>query len=356
VTPVERAAYQAELRRVAGRLGLPLCGDLEEPIIAHCKARLGQWIGAHRRPETLTDLVDLVAASLDLEIVEIHSEAHLDELLRRIPPAREPIMTRVAGELDDGTDGITIRRQRCEPWERPFLAVINCRGWHAYRRFFSKWHEVVHRLLEGQELRVAYRRTPAVDARREPEEVLVDRVAAALAFFPELFVPVLVEELECAGRLAFEVVDGTRTRIAPDASREATLLACVRHCPQPVHFVRCQIGYKREEERRLASPQMSLFPELDCPPQPKLRVTGTAWSPAGAELGVRFHQNMQVPESSIVTQAFHDPAGLPHAGIEPLEAWQTSASGPIGRGELEVEAMKVEDEVWALLHIGRAGC
>ena len=33
----------------------------------------------------------------------------------------------------------------------PYLAVINCRGWHHARRYFSKWHEVVHLLLDGKQ-------------------------------------------------------------------------------------------------------------------------------------------------------------------------------------------------------------
>ena len=121
-------------------------------------------------------------------------------------------------ELDDATDAITIRRSKCEPWERRFLAIVNCRGWHSKRVFFTKWHEMVHRIIEGQQLRLAFRKT-YVD-RTEPEEVLVDRVAAELAFYPSIFRPVIEQELSTSGKLTFDGVDRVRLEIAPEASRQ----------------------------------------------------------------------------------------------------------------------------------------
>jgi hypothetical protein len=352
--PVERGAYEAELRRVAKTLGLPLRGDLEGAIIEHCKARFGQWVAMYGQPTTLADLLALAAACLNVEVVEIHNDADLQELLRQIPPEREPVMARLQAELDDNTDGVMIRRQHHEPWEKPFLAVIHCRGWHAFRRFFSKWHEVVHLLIEGPRLSVAFRQTRVQELRQEPEEVLVDRVAAALAFYPDIFEPVFLEELGRCGRLTFEVIDETRERVAPEASHQATVLACLRHCPEPVYFIRCKMGYKRDEERTLASPQLPLLPDHVPMPEPKLRVVEATGSPAALESGIRVHQNMQVPEASLVARAFQDPWTLSGSGREALEQWQTSSGGPIGYGEVEVEVVRREDEVWALLRLGDA--
>ena len=347
----ERQAYAAELRRVANALGLPLRGDLEDAIIRHCKARLGQWVAEYGQPVTLTELLTLVTACVNLEVVEIFDDANLQELLMRIPPEREPVILRLQAELDDNTDGVMIRRQRHEPWEKPFLAVINCRGWHAFRRFFSKWHEVAHLLIEGQLLNVAFRQTRVLELRREPEEILADRVAAALAFYPDIFEPVFLEELGRCGRLSFDVLDETRERVAPEASHLATMLACLRHCPDPVYFIRCKMGYKREEERTLANPQLALLPDYVPVPEPRLRVADAAGSPSALKSGIRVHQNMQVPEASLVARAFQDPWTLSGSGRESLEQWQTSSGGPIGSGEVEVEAVRREDEVWALLRI-----
>ena len=151
--------------------------------------------------------------------------------------------------------------------------------------------------------------------------------------------------------MTFEVVDKTRNKIAPDASREATILACLRCYPGPVWFVRSKIGYKRIEEQMLASPQISLIPNYDYKPEAKLRVCEAACSPVAGNLGIRIHQNMRIPDTSIITQAFQDPLRLSHTGSEQLHTWQTSSSGPIGYGDIEVEAIRVGDEVWALVHM-----
>lgn len=352
MSPVNQAVYQAELRRVAKGLGLPLNGDLEQAIIEHCRARLAQWVAALGQPTTLDGLLELAAACLNLEVIEIRSDADLEDLRKRIPPQREPVMAQLHALLDDNTDGVLIRRQRPEPWDKPFLVVINCRGWHAFRRFFTKWHEIAHRLLGGQQVSLVFRQTHVPELRRDPEEVLVDSVAAALAFFPEIFVPAFREELARSGRFTFDVVDETRRRVASEASRHATVRACLPHCPEPVYFIRCEIGFKRDEQRALASPQLALLPDYVPTPQPKLRVTEVQGTTAALETGIRLHQNMQVPESSLVARAFHDPLMLGGSGRERLEEWQTSTGGPIGYGEVEVEAVRFEEEVWALVHIG----
>ncbi len=354
MSPVNQAAYAAELRRVTRRLGLPLDGDLEQAIIEHCRTRLGHWVAAHGKPTTLDSLLELAAACLNVEIVEIRGDTDLQDLRQRIPPQREPVMARLHALLDEHTDGILIKRQRPDPWDKPFLAVVNCRGWHAFRRFFTKWHEIAHRLVDvdGRPPGVVFRRIRVPDLRRDLEEVLVDRVAAALAFYPDIFEPVFREEWARSGRLTFEVVDETRRRVASEASRHATMLACLPCCPEPVYFIRCEMALKREEQRALASPQLPLLTEYVPIPQPKLRVTEVQGTAAALASGIRVHQNMQVPESSLVARAFHDPLMLTCIGRERLEEWQTSTGGPIGYGDVEVEAVRFEDEVWALLRIG----
>jgi hypothetical protein len=212
----------------------------------------------------------------------------------------------------------------------------------------SRLGQNLHRLLEGRQLQLAFRHTPVIELRREPEEMLVDKVAAALAFYPSIFEPVFRQVLENAGHLSFDVVDQTRNRVAPEASRHATLLACLRHTPEPVWFVRCDLRYKRGEQRQLSQGRL---PGLVGRPEPKLRLKEASGSPLALDLEVRVHWNMQVPDSSLVACAFRDLGGLAHSGSEPLEIWQTSSGGPVGYGTVDVEAMRVDEEVWALLRL-----
>lgn len=337
--------YDLELKRVAGDLQLGSAGNYEDMIVQHCLARLRAWVAAHGTPQTLSELAAEFAASLDMSFTEVHTEEEIDAVLVKEAPVQQAAIGDLKTEFDGDTDAITVRRLDPKPWHRKYWAIINCQGWHAYRRYWSKWHEIVHCLLDGQQLAFAFRRTR--QHRPEPGEVLVDRVAATLAFFPDMFEPVVREEYAREGRFTFDVIDRVRERIAPDASREATANACLRFVPSPVWFLQCHMGLKVSEVRKLRNPQMSFFPEE--PPEDKLRVRHGSYSPSAEDLGIRFHPNMRVPESSTVTHGFRDEWGEPHEGTEALDSWETSSGGPIGHGEVHFEAMKIgDDEVWAI--------
>jgi len=346
----ERLAYQRELIAAAKRLGLPARGDIERSLIRYATDTIRTWIAAHGRPKNLSDLLDKVATSFSIEIVEINTDADIAALLKRIPPTREPVLARLAAELDDSTDAVILQRQNRADWEMPYLAVINCRGWHRSRRYFSKWHEVIHLLLDGKQLRFAFRKRAA--KRKHPEEVLVDKIAGELAFHPDLFGPVFRAELESAGRLTFDVVERVLAEIAPDASRESALYACVRHCPDPVFFLRARLLYKNSEKRQLDD-LLSGLDDVNLP-QPKLRVLSSSPNDAARRIGIRFHENMQVPETSLVSQAFNGSRDRVD-GQEHLEIWQTSSGGPIGHGRLYIEARRRGDDVWCLMQVDSAG-
>lgn len=340
--------YQQVLQRTADQLGLSRSGDLEHSIIDHCMNELGDWIVAHGQPETLSQLVDRFALSLEVRFEEIRGPADMDALLNRMETRERATFAALRGEFGDDTDAATVLRVNRQPWEPAYLAVINCEGWHQFRRYFSKWHELAHRLLEGSQLTFALRQTKV--ERAEPEEILVDKVAAALAFFPDVFVPVLTEECANHGGLTFWAVDRVRERIAPDASREATLRASVNHAAEPVWFLQCSMGYTAAERRRLDSPQMRMIP--DDPPEAKLRIRGSSWSPAAGALNARFHRNMRVPEASVVATAFHDEWGAVIDSTEALDDWETRSGGPIGSGTISVEAVRTDaEEVWALVRL-----
>ena len=340
--------YQEELKSVAKKLGLGRTGNIENRIIGHCLERLRSWVGTHGKPQTLTDLAIEFATSLDMRITEVRSQADIDAILEEVALVQKAVIGELKTEFCEGTDAVTVRRLGRRPWDQAYWAIINCQGWHEYRRYFSKWHEIVHRLLEGQQPSFAFRRTKS--ERSEPAEVLVDRIAAKLAFYPDMFEPVVREEYEREGCLTFDSIDRVRERIAPDASREATAIACLQHISTPVWFLQCRMGLKASEARKLNDPQMSFFPEE--PPEAKLRVRSGASSPSADELGVRFHPNMRVPQSSIVALAFDDSWGLPKQGVEPLNTWVTSSGGPIDSGEIHLEAKRSgNDDVWAIVNL-----
>jgi len=346
VTSEEREAYQRELRAAAKRLGLPAHGNLETALLRHASEAIAA-LSSKCTPGNLSDLLEHAATCLGLEIVEVHGDHDLKSLLERIPPTREPALARVRMELDDKTDAVVLQRQNPEPWERRYLAVINCRSWHAHRRYFSKWHELVHLLLEGRQLRLEFRRTGV--ERKHPEEILVDKVAGELAFYPPIFVPILLEELAKDRRLTFAAIDRVRQRIAPEASWHATLLAAVRHSPKPTYAIRAQLGLKKNEERQARD----LLSTVTEPPAAKLRVKEASGNTATEALGIRVHLNMEIPADSIAAAAFEAASSTLQTGDEDLGLWRTSG-GPIGEGRIGVEALRRGDDLWCLLHFQSA--
>jgi hypothetical protein len=338
----ERDAYQGELRVAAKRLGLPVHGDIEAALLRHATEAIAALL-SKCSPANLSELLEHAATSLGLEIVEVHGDHDLKSLLERIPPTREPALARVRMDLDDRTDAVVLQRQNPEPWERRYLAVINCRSWHAHRRYFSKWHELVHLLLEGRQLRLEFRRTGV--ERKHPEEILVDKIAGELAFYPPIFVPILLDEIGENRRLTFAAIDRVRQRIAPEASWHATLLAAVRHSRQPIYAIRAQLGLKKSEERQAKD----LLSTLTEPPAAKLRVREAIANPAAQALGIRVHLNMEVPADSVAATAFDSPSGTIHSSREDFGLWRTSG-GPIGQGPISVEGVRRGDDLWCLLH------
>ena len=336
-----RDDYIQETKRTALRLGLPSHGPtVDAGIIEYCRREVSRLTARHGLPTTMGELLDRVASCLDVEFVEIHSDDDIARLLEKIPPTVEPMMARVAAELDDDTDGITIRRLLPQEWERRYLAVINCQGWHYSRRFFTKWHELAHRLVDGEQLALAFRQTPI--ERKEPGEILVDKIAGELAFFPEIVAPRAYDCLSETG-LTFESVDALRQAVAPEASRQATSLALIRYMKLPAWHLRCRNSLKLSETRAaLAGNSTDKF-------VPKLRVTQVSPNNVAAQSGVRIHQWMRVPESGIVAHSHR--SGLDYAGSEALEEWKTSSGGPIGFGQLFVDTQVVGEEVFALVSI-----
>lgn len=339
-----KTEYIREAQRAAQRLGLPSHGPgAETAIVDYCRRQVTHLTAKVGLPPTLGELLERVAACLDMEFVEIRSDEDLGDLIRRFPPKVEPALVRVRAEFGDGTDAITIKRLNPQPWERRYLAVINCQGLHYHRRFFTKWHELSHRLIDGEQLALAFRQTTT--DRKEPGEILVDKVAGELAFFPDIVAPIAEKCIRESG-ITFKSVNALRRAVAPEASRHATALDLIRHSDQPTWLLRCTETLKLSEARK-ASPQNGRKKAVA-----KLRVVEVSPNDKALRSGVRIHRWMRVPPSSVIRHALR--AGLGATGSEPLQEWTTSSGGPIGFGQLYVDTQVMSNAVLALVSIAEA--
>ena len=121
-------AYQVELNRVASLLGINHARDLEDAIIDHCLKQLREWVASHGELETLNELVDRFAQSLDMRFEEVHGHDGMTSLMERMDPAERPIFAALRAEFGDDTDGATVLRVNRKSWEPAYMAVINCEG------------------------------------------------------------------------------------------------------------------------------------------------------------------------------------------------------------------------------------
>lgn len=175
----------------------------------------------------------------------------------------------------------------------------------------------------------------------------MDKIAAEVGFFDDLFVPVVQTAVERAGGLSFDLVEQIRASDCPRASFHATLIAVAARAPMPAITIEAGLGLKKGERDLTNSP--GLFPELK--PQPVLRVLAAGGNELARSAGLRFHLNMRVPLTSVITRLNNltvtDATAL--RSVESLSDWTTSRGGPIGEGDVAIEARRHGDKVIALI-------
>jgi hypothetical protein len=100
------------------------------------------------------------------------------------------------------TFGALVRRKNAAA-DAPnrYVAVIDCRGSKYARRFFTRWHEIAHRLPTDADTD-----EPAYRSEHDPIERLMDEIAAKVGFYEPIFTPAFDAEMRGQPRLTFEIV------------------------------------------------------------------------------------------------------------------------------------------------------
>jgi hypothetical protein len=226
--------------------------------------------------------------------------------------------------------------------------VIDCRGTKAARRFFSRWHELAHLLtLPPTASTPVHRSTTEATG----TERLMDVVAAELGFHETLFRPCLEAELARGGGLTFAGVDRVRAGYAPEASRQATLRACVNRLSAPVMLVEASLGFTKDEETRF-----ELEPIPSRRPKPCLRVTQAMANAAARRCGLRIPLRMRVPAGSILSRAYFDANGEGPLGEttaeEDLGGWVHRDGTALPGQRVRVRVEPGRNSVWGLFFAG----
>lgn len=345
-TSIHPAIYQ-----IGKELGIKPSSNIEEKIRELCVQKVEEfWQDFVEKDggsvSSLDKLLSVVATKLGVKFEEIHSEADLRKIKETYLEKREFSVLEFIEDFDDDTDAVLVELKNVQPWEPKNNAIIDCRGSKFFRAYFSKWHEIAHELTRSPQRSLPFRRTRA--AKKNPEEILMDKIAGDLGFYSPLFLPEVRARTNASRKLSFNTVEELRREVCPNASFEATLRAAVDKVSFPCIFLIAGFGLKKSEERELYSNQVSLFPEDKKDFKEKFRALRVQ-SNLYAKREVQLFNNMEVPESSILKYAYdNEPSGEIFTNVENLNWWKSS-KGTLGNLKVHIEAKKIRDKVWAII-------
>tara|TARA_R110002072_G_scaffold302996_1_gene490924 strand:+ start:38408 stop:39406 length:999 start_codon:yes stop_codon:yes gene_type:complete len=317
---------------LAEKLGLN--GSPVAAIINFCQGQIDTWVGEAGGVTSVDELEAIVANRLNLVFEEIHDDGDLANLKRKYVQRGEHVFAHIVeNDLTPDTFGTMVRLK-----DGTHVAVIDCRGDKAARRFFTRWHEIAHLLVEPDCERQVFRSTD------EPLERLMDQIAGHVGFYDSIFSPLFNTHISQGGRLTFDIVEAVRQQFCPYASFQSTLYACHRRMTTPLLYVEARMEYTANERRGLN--QMRMFD--DDKPEKKLRVQLAVPNGPASEMDLTARNNMRVPESSVIYRAFVEE--LPDAsGEENLNSWTFSKGGSLIDCEVFIQARRIDQAVMATI-------
>lgn len=342
---MSRLDQEPDVIEEARKLGVLGREDLVVAVVGHCLDRIRHWVQADGPVATIGQLESIVARRLHMVFEEVETDEALTALILKYVKLGEGVFAYLKHDLDGETFGATYRRSTAAP-EAPdrLVAIIDCRGDKGARRFFTRWHEVAHFLVEADPEVVE---TPVHRASDSPLERLMDEIAAHAGFYEPIFGPALDGAMAGRPRLTFQVVEAVRRQHFAAASFQSTLFACHRRVTTPVIYVEAEERHKAEAEREVKRGVQWLFEEAA--PEAQLRAALVVPNAAAQKSKLFIAPNMRIPPSSVIQRLFQDDFGLEDAGQENLNNWEHSRGKRLTDQEVWVEAKKVKGRVVAIV-------
>jgi hypothetical protein len=334
-----------EIVRIASELKLDWQYRPVDAIVEFCVARIRSWLGDHNPVRTIGELEELVRQRLNLTFEEVWTDEELTAVVKRYAAGGEPVFLTIPDDLDADTYAVLLKLRTVTPrGEEQYVAVIDCRGAKGPRRFFSRWHEIAHLLTMTRQLELPYHRSTD----KPPEERLMDHIAGEVGFYDPLFRPALLAHTPHGQTLTFAAVESVRSVFCPEASFQSTLIASAQRLPSPIVYLEAGMGLKAQEKRVQNSRQATFLPPA--PPQEKLRALVAVSNAAAKIMGLRINRNMSIPPTSVIATIFRDGTGdIASPKNESLLLWRHSNGKPIGQGQVQIEARRAGDRVYAIL-------
>jgi hypothetical protein len=343
---MSRLVHEPDIIWLAEALGLGGAGDPVEAILDSCRRRIDRWVEEAGGVASVEDLETLVSRRLQMVFEEIREDGDF-ERLKRVYAAgkRDPIFAAMRLKFEDEenlTYGALVRRKNvADDAPDRYVAVIDCRGDKLARRFFTRWHEIAHRMTTHADGGVT---EPGYRSEHDPIERMMDEIAAHVGFYGPIFDPAFRRASGGGPLLTFGTVEAIIRDAFPTASFQATLFACARRMRTPVLYLEAMLNHKKEVRRKLATP--SLFG--DDPPPGELRAVKVVPNTAAQRDGFTIPTNMRVPASSVIHRLFAADTLAGSEGRECLSQWESKGKA-LGARALSIEGRKVGDRVIAIV-------
>jgi hypothetical protein len=337
-----------EIHELAAAVGLGHPRDPVGAIRDFCVEKVRRTAAAAGGISGIEALEQRLCRELNAEMIPVWQDSDLPAISARFAGEGDPVFLCLAGQFDEQTYATLIRRNKPDRHgQARFVAVIDCRGRKAPRRFFSRWHELAHLLTRPPGPEAPLHRSTACQA---PTERLMDLIAADIGFYDPLFRPVFQEELVREGRLRFPVIERVRQRFCAEASFQATMSACVTRLEAPLIFLEAGFGFTKAEED-----QFDREPVPSRRPKPSLRVLKVIRNDAARRAGFHIPLNMKVPDTSLLHALyFHRGEGGPAVAteaIEDLRSWKHADGSALPARKISLQGRPLKHALLALVQL-----
>ena len=319
------------------RLRIKPTDDPVAALLSHCERQIKSMLEGVTDCYTLAQLLDWVANKVSTSFEMIASDEALSLVQSKYVAQSEMGFVALDQELSGECFGITFKRSNREPWEPQYVSVIDSRGEKAARVYFTKWHEIAHLLTQTDQMRLVFRRTHSSVNHHDPEEQLMEVIAATVGFYEPLVHRFIDDEI------SFDAIENLRAKLCPEASKQSALINFPKRWISPVVLIRAELGFKKDEEARL---NQGAFDFTDTA-QAVLRAVHVTPNELARKSGLMIHQNMRVPVKSIIHTVFDQ--SLTYGESEEDLSWWESHGKALCPYPIKVKARRTFNGVDALI-------
>jgi len=274
-------------------------------------------------------VAEKLASHYHVRFEEVRTEKDIDILEDRYLRCKKEIgFAQLREELrNPKIDALLFRRLHAKEDDSDrWVAILNLLVTQD-RAYWSRFHELSHRIAEPQQRLLPFKRERVDD--KNAVEALIDTIAGALGFHKRLFGPLVSAVHGCP--LTFEKIRGMRDAYAPTASLLAVTNAVVAMWPRPaLAFVACVRGRVSDDRQDRA-----------------LRVAPQGRNDIARQEALYVIPNMRVPQASVVYDVFH--SGNDQTDFERCGIWETSDGTRLPDHKVLISATRIGEQVYCVM-------